>query len=89
MRALAAGGFADLASEFSKVGGCLVERVPAFEFGAKRDLQKLRCWKPASLQLIMQIIGQIHLKAGHTPHHTPMPHALQQRRQLQPWLHPR
>ena len=68
--ALPGGGSADLGGEFLDIRRCLVERILPFEFGAERDLQELRRWQSASLQLIMEIIRQIHLKARHTPNCT-------------------
>lgn len=68
--ALPGGGFADLGGEFLEILRCLVECILPFEFGAESDLQELRRRQPASFQLIMEIIGQIHLKARHTPNCT-------------------
>lgn len=70
--ALAGGGFADLGGEFLEIRRCFVECILAFELGAECDLQELGRRQPASLQLIMEIIRQIHLKARHTPNCTPI-----------------
>jgi hypothetical protein len=68
---LPGGGSADLGGEFLEIRRCLVERILPFELGAERYLQEFRRWQSASLQLIVEIIGQIHLKTRHTPNYTP------------------
>ena len=59
--ALAGGGFAHLARELVQVRRRCVERILALELGTKRDLQEFRGGESASLQLVVQIIRQVHL----------------------------
>ncbi len=65
-------GLADLGDEFIEVLVGFSERVLSFQLGTKRDLEKLRGWKVALLELIMEVIGQVHLNAWHTPNYTPI-----------------
>jgi len=69
--------FADFGSQFLEVPGRLIKCVLTFELGPKRDLQQFGCWKAAPLQLIMQFVGQIDLKPGHTPNYTPTDRGVQ------------
>lgn len=64
---------AHLGHEFGEVPIRLIERVLSFEFGTKGDLKKLRSWQTALLELIMEVVGQIHLDTWHTPDYTPTP----------------
>ncbi len=59
--------FPHLDDEFFEVPGSLVERVLAFELGAQRDLEEFGGWQAALLQLVMEVIGQVHLKARRAP----------------------
>ncbi len=77
VRPLAAGRFADLGGKLLKIGGRLVERVLPLEFGTECDLEQLRRRQPSPLQLIVKIVGQVHLEARHTPNRTPMNQATQ------------
>jgi hypothetical protein len=71
--ALALVRLAYLGAELGKVPLGLIERVLSLEFGAECDLQQLGCGKAALLELLVEIIGKIHLDTRHTPNHTPKP----------------
>ncbi len=64
-------GLANLGDEFIEVLVRFSERILSFQLGTKRDLEKLRGWKVALLELIMEVIGQVHLNAWHAPNYTP------------------
>jgi hypothetical protein len=63
-------GLSDLSGEFFEVSVGFSECVPALQLCAERNLHEFRGWEVALLQLFVEIFGQVHLNARHTPNHT-------------------
>ena len=71
MRVLARSWFADLGRELSEVHIRGVERLSALEFCTDGDLEELRGREAATLELLIEVVREVHLNAWHTPNHTP------------------
>ena len=63
---------AEFGLEFGDVLVEVLESLGSFDHRTHGDLQQLRSRKSAILDLAIQIIGEIDLKAWHTPDYTPM-----------------
>jgi hypothetical protein len=64
-------GLSDLSNQLVEVPIRLGERVLSLQLGPKCDLQKLRGRKVALLELLMEVVGEVHLNPWHTPNYTP------------------
>jgi len=81
---LASGRFANFGGELVEVLGRGVECVQSFEFGPQRNLKQFRCWQSAPLQLVVEIVGEIHLDTRHAPKYT---HLMDQAIRGRRWTH--
>ncbi len=70
-------GFADLGNQFVEVPIRLRKGVLSLQLGSKCDLEKLRGWKVALFQLLVEVVGEVHLNAWHAPNYTPIASAYQ------------
>lgn len=61
----------DLGGEILEITGGLIERILTFEFGAECDLEEFGRRETAPLQLVVKVVGKLHLDTGHTYKCTP------------------
>lgn len=69
---VASGGFAYLGLQLGKVLLRGVQSLPTLNLSPHRDLEQLGRRQVAPLQLVIQLIREVHLKARHTPKYTPI-----------------
>jgi hypothetical protein len=69
---LSLAGIAHLGDEFVEVSIRLSECILSFHLSTKRHLKKLGRREIALFELIMEVVGEVHLNAWHTPNYTPM-----------------
>ncbi|MFV0308963.1 MAG: hypothetical protein ACK5OX_14600 [Desertimonas sp.] len=68
---LALAWLSDLGGEFFEIPVRFSEGILALQLGAQRNLQEFRSRQVALLQLLVEIVGQVHLDTRHTPNYTP------------------
>ncbi len=64
-------GFTNFGAQLADVVVGGIESVSSFEFGAQCNLEKFRGWKVATLQFVVEIVGEVDLQPWHTSNCTP------------------